>query len=190
VTQENSAARLLDREPHDDTLREQTAQAASGRRAIDRGTKSIVIFRIGGEWLALPTDVFQEVAEKCTVHTLPHRRGGILGGLVNVRGELLLCVALEVLLGLEKAPAAQERAQGAIHPLLLVCNRKGDRLAFPVNEVFGVHRYSHTDLRDVPATLANAAAGAYTVGLAPWKGRTVGCLDSELVFYGLNKGLA
>jgi chemotaxis-related protein WspD len=71
-----------------------------------------------------------------------------------------------------------------------VCNRKGDRLAFSVSEIFGTHRYNPAELRSVPATLANAAAGAYTVGMLPWNGKTVGCLNDELVFYALNKGLA
>jgi chemotaxis-related protein WspD len=71
-----------------------------------------------------------------------------------------------------------------------VCNRNGDRLAFSVSEVGGIHRYNPEDRRDVPATLSRAAAGAYTAGMLSWKGRTVGCLDDELVFYALNKGLA
>jgi chemotaxis-related protein WspD len=107
VTEKRAAIQLLDREVPEDSLREQTAHVALRERAIDRGTKSIVIFRIGVEWLGLPTDVFQEVAEECTVHTLPHRRGGMVAGLVNVRGELLLCVALETLLGLEKRAEVQ-----------------------------------------------------------------------------------
>jgi chemotaxis-related protein WspD len=34
-----------------------------------------------------------------------------------------------------------------------------------------------------------AAAGTYTLGMLPWNDRTVGCLDDELLFYALNKGL-
>jgi chemotaxis-related protein WspD len=188
--QRDAAIRLLDREVPEDSLRERTAYVALRESVIDRGTKSIVIFRIGVEWLGLATDVFQEVAEECTVHTLPHRRGGIVAGLVNIRGELLLCVALETLLGLEPIPEVQGTEKAKLRSHLLVCNRKGDRLAFSVSEIFGIHRYKPADLRSVPATLANAAAGAYTVGMLSWNGRTVGCLDDELVFYALNKGLA
>ena len=72
-----------------------------------------MVFRIGAEWIGLPTDVFQEVAEECIVHTLPHRRGGVLAGLVNVRGELLLCVALEILLGMEPASGINGSAEKA-----------------------------------------------------------------------------
>jgi chemotaxis-related protein WspD len=72
----------------------------------------------------------------------------------------------------------------------LICNRKGDRLAFRTDNVYGVYRYHPGQLRDVPATLAMAAAGTYTLGMLPWNDRTVGCLDDELLFYALNKGLA
>src|SRR2546422_1979826 len=35
-----------------------------------------------------------EVAERRVIHSLPHRRTGIVLGVVNVRGELLVCVSL------------------------------------------------------------------------------------------------
>jgi chemotaxis-related protein WspD len=181
-----SLARLLDREVSEDYLREWTAHAASEKNVVEVGTKSVVIFRLATEWLALPTGMFQEVAEHCTLRTLPHHRGGLLSGLVNVRGELLLCVSLEVLLGPEKAAGVQK---GVSQGRLLICNSRGGRLAFPVSEVHGVHRYHPGDLRDAPATLAGTA-GVYIVGVLPWKDRTVGCLDDELLLYALDKGLA
>jgi chemotaxis-related protein WspD len=62
-------------------------------------------------------------------------------------------------------------------------------LVFPVNEVHGVHRYHPKELREVPVTLAKAGAGAYIVGVLPWEGKTVGCMDDELLFYAVDKGL-
>jgi chemotaxis-related protein WspD len=181
-----SVSRLLDREVSEDYLREWTALVAAEKSVAEVGTKSVVIFRIGTEWLALPTGMFQEVGEHCTLRTLPHHRGGILSGLVNVRGELLLCVSLEALLGLEKAA---EVTKGDSLGRLLICNSPGGRLAFPVSQVYGVDRYHPGDLRDAPATLAKAA-GVYIVGVLPWKEKTVGCLDDQLLFYALDKGLA
>lgn len=181
-----SVSRLLDRDVSEDYLREWTVLVATKKNVAEVGTKSVVIFRIGKELLALPTGMFQEVSEHCTLRTLPHHRGGILSGLVNVRGELLLCVSLEALLGLEKAAAVRT---GDSLGRLLICNPPGGRLAFPVSQVHGVHRYHPGDLRDAPATLAKAA-GVYIVGVLPWKDKTVGCLDGQLLFYALDKGLA
>jgi chemotaxis-related protein WspD len=180
---------LLDRELPADYLREWTAHVSVDTRATKPGTKSVVIFRIGVEWLALPTSVFQEVAEQCRVHTLPHRRGGILLGLVNIRGELLLCVSLDTALGLEKAAAEQGDKTRMTYRRLLVVNREGSRLAFPVDEVSGVHRYHPCEVKERPATLAKATA-TYTVGLLSWKNITVGCLDDELLFYSLNENFS
>jgi chemotaxis-related protein WspD len=183
-----AVVQLLDREVPEDYLREWTAHVAAKKDLSEQGTKSVVIFRIGVEWLALPTEVFHEIVESCKVHKLPQRRGGILGGLVNVRGELLVCVDLEALLGLDRATEAGAVLRGSC-ARLLVCNCKGGRLAFPVSEVYGVHRYHPRDLRSVPVTLAKATRGAYAAGILPWKDRTMGCLDDKLLFEALNKVL-
>jgi chemotaxis-related protein WspD len=184
MTEQNtSTGRLLDREVTAEFLRESTAFVAVKKDVIERGTKSVVVFRIGREWLALPTGIVQEVSGRCTVRTMPDRRGGILSGLINVRGELLLCISLSVLLGLDQVP-------GEGTDRLLICKHGESRLAFQVSEVHGLHRYRPADLREAPATLTRASRGAYTLGVAPWRERIVGYLDDELMFYALNKALA
>lgn len=150
------ALRLLDRESPADYLREWTERIAAEKKVADAGTMSGLIFRIGPEWLALPTRIFQEVAEQCVVHSLPHRNGGIVVGIVNIRGELLVCASLAALLALEKTGADEPGSGRRIYGRLLVVDREGQRLAFPVDEVFGVHRYHPRELRPVPATLAEA----------------------------------
>jgi chemotaxis-related protein WspD len=187
-------ARLLDREVTDEILRESTAhvavrKAAVKKNAVEADTKSIVVFRIATEWLALPTGVYQEIAESSAVRTLPNHRRGVLSGLVNVRGELLLCVALGVVLGLNQAIDEQKSANATLAGRLMICRHDDARTAFQVSEVHGLHRYHPRDLRAAPPTLAKAASGMYTLGVIPWNGRTVGCLDDELLFYTLNKGL-
>ena len=184
---QNSVARLLDREVPEDTLRESTALVAAKKNVVELGTKSVLIFRIGTEWFSLPTSVFQEIANWSTVRSLPGHQGGILRGLVNVRGELLLCVALGVILGLDPAKEGKEIAVSASSERLLICKRGDMRLAFQVSQVLGLHRYHPRELRNTPATLARAAEGIYTLGVVPWKDKIVACLDDELLFYSLNK---
>ena len=185
-----SAPRLLDREVSEESLRESTAHVAAKKNVVELGTKPVVIFRIATEWLALPTDVVQEISDLCTVRKLPDHRHGILKGLANVRGDLLLCVALEVILGLEKAASGQDISPSTAVRRLMICRRRNARLAFEVSEVHGLHRYHPRELRSAPATLAKAAEGVYTLGVLAWKDKIVGCLDDELLFYSLNKGLA
>jgi chemotaxis-related protein WspD len=181
------AAHLLDRESPEEYRREWTDRIASPVEAVEVGTASVMIFRLGSEWLAVRTGVFQEVAEPSAIHTVPHRRDGALLGLVNVRGELLLCTALSGVLGLQ---AAQTGATGrTIYERLLVVNKKGSRLTFLVDEVYGVHLYHPRELLEVPSTLSKAAK-IYVARMLPWNNRTVGCIDDDTLFAALNGSFA
>jgi chemotaxis-related protein WspD len=185
-----SAAQLLEADLPTSHLDEWTGHFSREQAAGVAGTHSVVIFRIAAEWLALPTAVFKEVAALRAVHSLPHRRNGTVLGLANVRGELLVCVSLAVVLGLEQADApkaAKGRAQQ--HQRLLVIAREGARLVFPVDEVHGIHRCPPSELKAVPATVAKATA-TYTKSVFAWNQKTVGCLDDQLLFYTLNRSLA
>jgi chemotaxis-related protein WspD len=184
-----AAVRLLDREVPDGYLAERTRQVAEKKRADELGTDSVLIFRIGVEWLALPTSMIEEITDRRPIHSLPHRRSGVVLGLANVRGELLVCVALELVLGLERgAPPTRERQRKA-HPRLLVVRRDGGRAVFPVDEVSGTHRVHARDLGEAPATVAKAAA-RHTRTILSWHQKSVGLLDEDLLLSALDRGMA
>ena len=178
------AARLLDTEVSADYLAAGARHYAQAKTETRVGEKSAVIFRVAGEWLALPAEVFQEIAPVRPVHSLPHRRDALVSGLVNVRGELLVCVSLPVALGLA-APAGAAPAT-ARH---VVVGRGAERFVFAADEVAGLHRYDEPSVAPVPATLAHAQA-VHTRGLLHWQERPVGLLDAGLLFRSLNRGLA
>ena len=185
-----AAAQLLDRAPPEGYRDDWTARVAAPRPPRLTGTQSAVIFRLGAEWLGLPARLFQEVAERRPVHSLPHRQGRLVKGLVNVRGELLICISLGELLGVGDAATATRPGRGGRgYERLLVTARDGQGLAFPADEVHGVHAYHPDELRPPPATVAQASA-RYVTGLLPWRDRQVGVLDEELVFYTIQRGLA
>ena len=184
-----SATKLLDAELPAGHLEEWTGHFSRAQQVEEAGTQSVVIFRIGAEWLALPTAVFKEVATLRPVHSLPHRRGSLVLGLANVRGALLVCVSLGDVLGLEKAPEVKKEKGRTLHRRLLVISREGSRLVFPVDEVHGIHRCQPRELKAVPATVAKATA-TYTKSMLAWHDKTVGCLDDQLLFYTLNRSLA
>ena len=185
----SGVALLLDREVPEGYLRQSTETVAASLPVTETNFTSVVVFRIGSEWLALPTAVIKEIGERSTVHHLPHR-GGLVEGIISVRGEVLVLVALEVLLGLQMLRRESSSAAQALKQRLIVCENDGSRVAFVASDVYGVHRYLPRDLRHIPATVERAAA-AYSIGILPWKdGETIGCLDAGLVFYSINKGLA
>jgi chemotaxis-related protein WspD len=189
-----AALSLLDRAPSSDYLADWTrhfAQAAERSSAPTQAgaARSVVIFRVGVEWLALPTSMFAEIAEPRVIHSLPHRRGGALLGIVNVRGELLICLSLAKLLGHEEGPAARRESGTTARRRLLVVGNDGSRIVFPVDEVHGVHRVGTDDLSETPATIAKAPT-TYTIGMLAWQGRIIGCLDGALLLAGLDRILA
>jgi chemotaxis-related protein WspD len=138
----------------------------------------VLIFRIEEEWLALPVEVLAEVTPWRPPHRVPHR-GGLLAGLVNLRGELHLCVRLAQLLGI-RTPAAAPAPTGR----LLVVVWRQQRWVFPVDAVDQVHRFSRAALTPAPATVARSHH-RLSQGVFPWDGRSIGLLDPERLFHGL-----
>jgi chemotaxis-related protein WspD len=187
-----AASTLLDENLPDDHLKQRAEHFARPQPTDLQRTSSVLIFRLADEWLAVPTSVLVEVADPRPIHTLPHRGSALVLGLVNVRGELLVCVSLAALLGITGGTQAQRDAQprrSGVYARLLVIETDSGRLVFPVDEVHGTHRMHVRELQEVPVTVAKAAA-TYSMGMLAWDGRCVGCLDHQLVSYALNRSLA
>ena len=182
-----AGAQLLERSLSNDYRREWALHFARPKSTLAPGAISVVLFRVGSEWLALPTSSFLEVAEMRKVHSIPHRRKGTLLGLVNVRGELVVCLSLARVLGLQHAAKAD--GERTIYERLLVASWESHRVVFPVDEVHGVHRFDPDQLREPPATLSKSGT-SYTKGVLPWHGRLTICLDAELLFPALSESIA
>lgn len=182
-----AGAQLLERSVSQDYRSEWALHFARPKSALAPGAISVVLFRIGAEWLALPTSSFVEVAELRKIHSIPHRRKGTLMGLVNVRGELVICLSLAKVLGLRHTAKAD--GERNIYERLLVASWESHRVVFPVDEVHGVHRFDSDQLREPPATLSKSGT-SYTKGVLLWQGRLTICLDSELLFPALSQSIA
>lgn len=184
-----AAVRLLDsRELPSDYLEVWTQHYASAKSVATEVGTSIVIFRVGIEWLGLSTSVFQEIAENRVIHSLPHRRSGAVLGVANIRGELVICVSLPEVLGLENSNETLKAKRRLSFSGLLVIRKDGSRYAIPVDEVVGTHRFELKSVREPPATVGKAPA-RYTKSMVPWNDKAVGCLDEDLLFYMLNRSI-
>lgn len=164
----------------EDYRREWTERVAAPAALERARLESAFLFRVGPEWLALPTAVCDRVVDSWTLHSLPHLRSEAVLGLGSIRGELILAVSLGALLGLPSGTAAGGGR-------MLVLGRDSARFAAPVDEVYGIHRYDPTERTPLPRTVA--AERAFTIGLLPWEGRTVGFLDAERVLDALHRSL-
>ncbi len=92
---------LFERQPPTDYVDEQTVLLSEETASETAGSEAMIVFRIEEEWLALDVDVVVEVAEPRPVHRVPHRTDRLLMGIVNIRGELQLCISLRELLGID-----------------------------------------------------------------------------------------
>ncbi|MER2534389.1 MAG: chemotaxis protein CheW [Rhizobiaceae bacterium] len=181
MTVANAAARLLDREITADLARSLSERALGGAAEEHAETESIAVFRLAREWFGLPTTALDEIIAARPVHTLPHRRHPALLGLINVRGQLVVCIsAAQLLLGAAPAPGAQR---------LLVARHAGGRFALPADEVQHTLEYRLREMKPAPSTVARSAS-SYTRGLVSWGDRTIARLDEALLFEGLGRCLA
>ena len=81
--------RFLDAPSPPDYIDEWTVRLAAPDDGAAQEEFSALVFRLGDEWLALPVGVLVEVTRPRPPHRIPHR-GGLLAGVVNIRGELHL----------------------------------------------------------------------------------------------------
>ncbi len=179
-----TAQRLLDRALPEEEIAAATARIAAPLQAGDGMCHALLVFRVGGEWLALPMSVVSEIAERRPVHSVPHRRSGAVVGVANIRGELLVCVSLARLLGIDATTLPADALSR------FVVLRRGElRAVCPADEVHGVLRVDPADLRSVPATIAQAPTH-HATALFSWQSRSVGVLDDSALFKTLQRSLS
>lgn len=150
---------------------------------------SLLIFRLGNEWLAFPTRSVVEVTAPRPIHRIPQRSNDILIGMVNLRGRLQLQVSLHGLLGVGLAGVAsgttEPARQPADNPRLIVIQGEGQPWVFQAEEVLGVpDGQDRGRMCAVPSTLANPA-NSFSNAVIDWDGKSVGVLDAPRVFAAL-----
>lgn len=186
---DSSAALLLNRPPDPRYIAEWTEllQTAQERAEITAEI-SVVIFRLGSEWLALSTQIFAEIADCRLIHRLPHRTNAIFLGVSNLRGQLRLCVALHHLLEIEQPTEVKLSEIQTVYKRMISIQQKGQNWVFPVSEVHGILRCNSSVLQNVPVTVAKSTAN-YLKGVIRWEGRDVGYLDEELLLESLKRSI-
>ncbi len=176
---------LLERPMPENYRQEWTKVMATQKEQEKLGTISVIIFRIAKELFALPTRILAEIIAIQPMHSIPHRKNPILIGLVNVHGEIQLCVSLQVLLEVAAQPVSSyDKSQQR----MIVIDHQDEQWVFPVDEIRGIYRMHPSTLKNAPVTVSKSNA-AFTKGLFNWKEEYVAFLDSELVLYRLNRSM-
>lgn len=139
--------------------------------------RSLLIFRLGEQWLAIATRCLAEVMPVSPIHVLPHRNNRGLLGVTNVRGTLVACLSLAELLGLDTQQDAR-RGERRVIPRMLILESDSGPLVTPVDEVSGIQRIpvarissaKHDDKR---------AISRFTAGVLQWQEQSITLLDDE-----------
>lgn len=193
-TYKAAGAQLLARSAPPGYAAEQTAQlAAPAQSRAHADILSALIFRLGREWLAMPSSVCQQVLPPMSPHTLPHRSNQTLLGIVNVRGQLLLKVSLLESLGLtavDSKSATKPAAQRQGYPRMIVVEkpvesgastRHLDTWAFDVDELSGIYPVALSQL-EVAANGVTTGTETCTHHVFSWQNQQVSFLDDSQLF--------
>ncbi|MBM3109408.1 chemotaxis protein CheW [Pseudomonas arcuscaelestis] len=173
----SAATRLLDRY----SLSQDAHQQVQVQEQL--ATRSMLLFRLGEEWLALATRCLVEVAPLQPVHSLPHQRSRVLQGVANVRGALVPCLSLADLLGLEVQADVSSSAR--IMPRMLILAAAGGSVVVRVDEVDGIHGLDPELVQQ-----EHSEAARFTAAVLQWRERSVRVLDEEQVLSAVNRSLS
>jgi chemotaxis-related protein WspD len=183
-----AGGRLFEREAPPGYLAEWTSQLAEVEAA---GTemRSLLVFRVADEWLAIEVHSVVEVVEPRRIHRIPHRTDRLLLGLVNIRGELQLCISLRELLGIESAEdgsSPEPASSVGSKERLLVAEHDQNRWVFPVDRVKGVCRVPAAAMTNLPHTVEKSPR-FYCQAVFPHNDKRVGLLSETRLFPALEK---
>ena len=166
-----AAQTLLDRPAARDYLSELTefvSEPIAKRKLADC---SAVLVRVGSEHFAIATSSVQEVAEVAPPRRVPHRGNRVFEGLVNVRGQLELCVSIAGMLGIPRRK--DEQAQ---KPSALIVTHGGQRWVLLIDSVLGVQRFHQSQLIEPPAA-SRRTDNPYVTALVVHDNEHFGWLD-------------
>ena len=167
-----AARRLFDRQLPGRYAEEWAEIFAPPKDVSPLANLSVILFRIHGRWLAMRMNYFVEIAPLSFICPVPFRTNRLFRGLVNIHGELLLCVSLQE--GLDLG-TAEETPGGR----MLVLQKDNERYAGLVEEVGGIERLQSNSVGQVPANggTKNLFSGIVTIGE-----RVVWLIDEEQLF--------
>lgn len=139
--------------------------------------RSLLIFRLGEQWLAIATRCLAEVMPVSPIHVLPHRNSRGLLGVTNVRGTLVACLSLTELLDLDTQSDARH-AERRVIPRMLILESDSGPLVTPVDEVSGIQRIPVAHIRNAKHD-DKRTISRFTAGVLQWQEQSITLLDDE-----------
>ncbi len=145
-----------------------------------------LFFRLGSEFFALPAITLKQVSEVKKIHALPHAKTAVVKGIVNISGQIKVCVSLENLL--ELTPGEVVHTNSITYSRMLVIENNGQTWVFVADEVLGLQKIAPSHFENVPINLHKSSVN-FLKGILSWEEKSVGILDEELLFSSLRRGI-
>lgn len=177
---------LLEREISPELIHEWTSIISLPKESESSNKISVVIFRIADEWLGLNTNIFQEAVVARYVHYVPGRSNDYFHGIINVNGELLMCISLAKFLNLPHVMPKSDTGKERIYKNILIIFDKNYRYAFPADEFFGVASLPKEDLLQPPLTVSKAD-NTITNAIISHNNKSVSVIDESKLFNLINR---
>lgn len=181
-----SGRNLLEREITTEQIREWTSAISLPKESDSRNRISLVIFRIADEWLGLNTNIFQEAVVQKFIHFVPSRTNDYFHGIINVNGELLMCISLAKLVNLPNVLSSDSNGKNKEFKNILIIFDKSNRYSFPADEFLGVSSISNEELTNPPLTISKAD-NTITNAIISYKGKTISIIDEQKLFSLINR---
>lgn len=173
----NAGRSLLDRiapEGYDD---EWADVLASKKISKNQNSIAAVVFRLGIEWLSLPVKLISQIMPLRNIYDIPHNKNKKIRGIVNIRGEITICMSLGSLLGIDKYEDSSSGKDQPINRLIMI-KGKGGYIVFPVSEIDGIINYEPEKLSDAPDTIKHSKLN-FIDGVTSSNNKTIGCIDHD-----------
>jgi len=171
----NAGRSLLNRTTPEGYDKEWADVLASEKDTKCSNSISAVVFRLGAEWLSLPVNMINEITLLRSIYDIPHNHNKKIRGMVNIRGELIVCMSLGYLLGVEKPEDDLVDEEHSINRLIMIREKSG-YIVFPVSEIDGIIHYEPDSLSSAPDTIKNSKLNFIT-GVTSVNNKTIGCIN-------------
>ncbi len=181
--------KLFDREMDEGERVHWTRLMAEEKKQRSSGLSSVIVFRLGHEWLGLSAGVFDQILDLRPPRTVPGRSNRIFTGLVNVGGELLPSVSAREALRIPRADPGAGDQRGISEPCLAVVRASSGRFAFDVDEILGMFRYDRSESSAPPVTVAQAHH-AFACAIVEIGELSVTLLEADVLFEVFDRSLA
>jgi chemotaxis-related protein WspD len=172
----------------DDYRLEWTEVLAGNKQTVVTDARTVVVFRLGDEWVAISTGLCKEISRMMKIHRLPHNKSQVLKGVVNNGGEIRICFSLGNLLGIAKAEQIFGDDFHTVYARMIVMDVAGRNYVFPVSEIKGLLQYREADLGPLPETIS-ASSASYMNGVIKWGDTVIGCLDEAILTAQLERSI-